>query len=104
MFSVITQVDKNFFISRNCLKEFGEVVSTSFKHVSSLNLEWLKVLPYNNNCDYGSYLSENYMDLVRICKWIFLHINLITKIVEENYQFSDNDIDIKQRTVKELQK
>ena len=104
MFSVITEVDKNFFISRNCLKEFGEVVSTSFKHVSSLNLEWLKVLPYNKNGDYGSYLSENYMGLARICKWIYLHINLITKIVEENYEFPDNGLDIKERTVIELQK
>ena len=73
-------------------------------HVSSLNLEWLKVLPYNKNGDYDSYLSENYMGLARICKWIYLHINLITKIVEENYEFPDNGLDIKERTVKELQK
>ena len=44
------------------------------------------------------------MGLARIYKWIHLHINLITKIVEENYEFTDNGLDIKQRAVKELQK
>ena len=80
-FQSLLKLIKKYFISRNCLKEFGDVVSTSFMHVSSLNLEWLKVLPYNKNGDYGSYLSENYMGLARICKWIYLLINLITKIV-----------------------
>ena len=58
----------------------------------------------NKNGDYGSYLSENYVGLVRIYKWIYLHIDLITKIVEENYEFTDKGLDIKERTVKELQK
>ena len=62
------------------------------------------MLHYNKKGDYGSYLSENYMGLARIYKWIHLHINLITKIVEENYEFTDNGLDIKQRAVKELQK
>ena len=87
MFSVITEIDKKIFISRIFLKEFGDMISTSFMYVSSLNLEWLKVLPYNKNCDYGPYLSKNYMGLGRICKWIYLHIKLIKKIVEENYDF-----------------
>ena len=42
-FQSLLKVVQNFFISRNCLKEFGDVVSISFMHVSSLNLEWLKV-------------------------------------------------------------
>ena len=78
-------------------------LSVQIKYISSLNLSWLQVLPYNINEDYGSYLSENYLGLARILKWFYLNMNSLTQIYQVACEFPEDDKNIKERIVKDLQ-
>ena len=59
--------------ARNAHSRFVTYASRVLSSVEALQLDWCKVLPYSSG-KFGGWVSENYLALVRIFKWIYAPI------------------------------
>ena len=50
---------------------FGKILNGKLKAIKALNLDWCQVEEYNDNGNYGTYISETYLGLSRLCSWVF---------------------------------
>ena len=67
---------------------FGKILLGKLKAIKALNLDWCRVEEYNANGNYGTYISETYLGLSRLCNWFFFHIFSIPNLKHgKKYEF-----------------
>ena len=67
---------------------FGKLLNGKLKAIKALNLDWCQVEEYNDNGNYGTYISETYFGLSKLCNWFFFHIFSIPNIKSgKKYEF-----------------
>ena len=71
---------------------YGKLVKDKLSELCKMQLEWLKILDYNENGNYASYISQTYMAHSRINRWFQNHmreiINEFTN--DEPFEFDPN--------------
>ena len=61
---------------------FMNHVNDITQEITNMRLDWCKLLPYKNG-KFGAWVAENWIAYLRICKWIYSSIYIITE--DEKY-------------------
>ena len=77
---------------------YSKCVKDKLSDLTKMQLEWLKILDYNENGNYSSYISQTYMAHARINRWFQNHMRDINGLNEfTNNEPFEFDVSISKR-------